>query len=53
MPAVLGIPPFLSRRAVTFNGDKTTTAITTETQSSQREDTNRIRGGRECDLILP
>jgi hypothetical protein len=38
---------------MTFNGDKTTTALTTETQSSQREDPNRIRSRRECDLILP
>ena len=36
-----------------FHDDKTITVLIPETQSSQREDPNRIRGRRECDLILP
>ena len=44
---------FATARLANVVDDKTATAITTETQSSQRKDTNRIRDRRECDLILP
>ena len=45
---------FHAASAVTFNDDKTTTAITTENTENgyATAESNRIRGGRECDSGL-